>query len=74
MAESSGKTSGLRLEAGVIGLRYASLGGIIGSGWWKLAVLQVTVFELLTSSHRTANLHIQSIIGGAGPYKAHAHG
>ena len=35
MAESSGKTSGLRREAGVIGLLYASLGGIIGSGWLK---------------------------------------
>jgi amino acid transporter len=35
MAETLGKTSGLRREAGVIGLLYASLGGIIGSGWLK---------------------------------------
>ncbi len=35
MADLSGKKSGLRREAGVIGLLYASLGGIIGSGWLK---------------------------------------
>ncbi len=35
MADSSGKKSSLRREAGVIGLLYASLGGIIGSGWLK---------------------------------------
>ena len=35
MAESSGKKIAMRREAGVIGLLYASLGGIIGSGWLK---------------------------------------
>ncbi len=35
MAESSGGKNTLRREAGVIGLLYASLGGIIGSGWLK---------------------------------------
>ncbi len=35
MAESSGGKNILRREAGVIGLLYASLGGIIGSGWLK---------------------------------------
>jgi amino acid transporter len=33
MADSVNKKASLRREAGVIGLLYASLGGIIGSGW-----------------------------------------
>ncbi len=35
MADLSNKKIALRREAGVIGLLYASLGGIIGSGWLK---------------------------------------